>query len=267
MALRHIENMATLLCKDDSFSTLLEDERACKNADIARTRRTIHRADLQNILVDSARESGVNIRTDCEVVSVDCKAGSVRLVSGEVASGDLVIAADGLWSALRNTIIDDKVEPTETGDLAYRGTFTREQLEALGDDDVKAFCKTQQLNMWLGPLNHAVFYPIRGGSLYNLVLLKPDDMESGQRSVIGDLDQMLDAFKGWDPMYAAMRSLSVTRHAKPDTFDSLTKICSCFASVIKWKLCHHGELKSWIRVSLQFYVAVVYIFKRLWQFY
>lgn len=142
----------------------------------------------------------MDVRTNCEVTEVDSTTGEVRLSDGRVLHGDLIIGADGLWSVLRNTVAEETVSPEETGDLAYRGTFSREQLEALGSAEVKAFCKTQELNMWLGPLNHAVFYPIRGGSLYNLVLLKPDDMAAGQRTEIGDTEQMLDAFKGWDPM-------------------------------------------------------------------
>jgi salicylate hydroxylase len=54
--------------------------------------------------------------------------------------------------------------------------------------------------MWLGPKNHAVFYPVRNGAMFNLVLLKPDDMETGKKTEPGDLQEMLDSFAGWDPM-------------------------------------------------------------------
>jgi salicylate hydroxylase len=109
------------------------------------TGKTIHHADLQTILRNEVCDTGAIVRTNCEVVSVNCEAADVRLLSGEVVLGDLVVAADGFWSSLRNTVVEEDVSHVETGDLAYRGTFTREQLEALGDADLKAFCRSQQL--------------------------------------------------------------------------------------------------------------------------
>ncbi|CAG2011201.1 unnamed protein product [Fusarium graminearum] len=189
----------------------------------------IHRADLQRTLIEIAEELGAQIRTGCDVSKADFEATEVVLSNGEHVKADVILGADGIWSTLRSQVVGQSIEPTETGDLAYRGTFTRKQLEELNDPEVLRFCEEnkQTLTLWLGPLKHAVFYAIRGGELWNLVLLTPDKMKKGQRTEKGDLGEMCQEFEGWDPI--------------------LTKITTCFSSTMKWKLCHHGELDTWVK--------------------
>lgn len=49
------------------------------------------------------------------------------------------------------------VIPAETGDLAYRATFSRDQLLALNDSHVNEICQKQAVTIWLGPDKHSVF--------------------------------------------------------------------------------------------------------------
>lgn len=91
-------------------------------------------------------------------------------------------------------------EPIETGDLAYRGTFTIEQLQGLGDPVVEQLCREPTVTLWMGPDKHVVFYPIRSGTQFNMVLLRPDDLPSGTRTGKGDIEEMRYTFKGWDPV-------------------------------------------------------------------
>lgn len=55
----------------------------------------------------------------------------------------------------------------------------------------------------MGPQKHCVFYPIRGGQEYNLVLLCPDNMPAGARTLKGELNEMRENFNNWDKMFAA----------------------------------------------------------------
>lgn len=61
--------------------------------------------------------------------------------------------------------------PQETGDLAYRGTFSRKQLHGLGNERVDKMLEQSDIQQWLGPGKHVVFYPLRSHSEYNLVVL------------------------------------------------------------------------------------------------
>lgn len=68
-------------------------------------------------------------------------------------------------------VLGRPLSPQETGDLAYRATFTRHQLERLGDESVSGLLDQSNIQVWLGPGKHAVFYPLRNRAEYNLVLL------------------------------------------------------------------------------------------------
>ena len=50
----------------------------------------------------------------------------------------------------------------------------------------------------MGPRRHCVFYPIEGGNRFNLVLLRPDNLPQGAKTVQGDIEEMRETFDGWD---------------------------------------------------------------------
>lgn len=132
----------------------------------------IHRAEYHEMLLHEALRLGAEVRTNAEVVGVENESSGsvVTLACGETLRGDVTVAADGLWSKLRSTM-GIGGDPEETGDLAYRGTFSAEQLKALGDPGVQELLDASDVQVWLGPHTHVVFYPVRNKSEYNLVLL------------------------------------------------------------------------------------------------
>lgn len=77
----------------------------------------------------------------------------------------------GLWSHLRELVLGRPFPPEETGDLAYRGTFSREQLMALGKDRINELLDQTHMQVWMGGGRHAVFYPLRNNTEFNLVLM------------------------------------------------------------------------------------------------
>ncbi len=116
----------------------------------------------------------------------------VVLQTGERISADVVIGADGkpkipragraptltggllgpgLWSKMREVVLGRPMPPAETGDLAYRGTFTRAQLEAFHDERIDEMIDRPILCNWLGENKHAVFYPLRNKTEFNLVIM------------------------------------------------------------------------------------------------
>jgi salicylate hydroxylase len=145
------------------------------------------------VLLAEALNLGAIILTHAEVIAVADDESSwrqvVSLKDGRHLSADVVVGADGksipaheiivkrltkypgLWSMLREYVLDRPFPPEETGDLAYRGTFTREQLLAFQDEGIDKLMEASNVQVWLGPGRHAVFYPLRGHTEYNLVLL------------------------------------------------------------------------------------------------
>lgn len=159
----------------------------------------IHRADLQAALVSRAREVGVDIRTGTEVADIDFSNAAVTIArSGERIQGDVVLAADGLWSRSRDLLFQQATPPQPTGDLAYRIVLTLEDVRH--DPELTEWVANPTVNFWVGPESHVVGYSVRAGREFNLVLLCPDNLPEGCTRASADLEEMRDRFKKWDPM-------------------------------------------------------------------
>ena len=125
---------------------------------------TIHRADLHGVLAEAAATAGVQVRFQQRIVDVAQRDEAVRveIANAGPREADLLVGADGLWSAVR-AHVQGSAAPAFTGDLAYRAlASTMELPPALRSDDVR---------VWLGPQLHAVAYPVRGGEAMNLVVI------------------------------------------------------------------------------------------------
>ncbi|OAP57295.1 hypothetical protein AYL99_08033 [Fonsecaea erecta] len=192
----------------------------------------IHRADYHGVLLDEAVRLGGKLRLNAEAVDVKASTENPHVVlqTGEVIDADVIVGADGLWSAIRDIVLGQPSPPVPTGDLAYRGTFSRAQLEAFQDPRVDELINSRCTYNWMGPDRHSVFYPIKNGTAFNLVLIRPDNLPPGSRTETGDIDEMRMTYQGWDPV--------------------LAKIISCHNSVLKWKLCHHEELRTWVKDNI-----------------
>jgi salicylate hydroxylase len=125
---------------------------------------TLHRADLQDLLLEAAREAGVYLKLSSRVTAVLPSMDAVGLRIGEAheVEGDALVGADGLWSVVRSQVYSDG-PPAWTGHLAYRAVATQRELpESLRSADV---------TVWLGPRLHVVAYPVRRGEILNVVAI------------------------------------------------------------------------------------------------
>jgi salicylate hydroxylase len=154
------------------------------------------------LLLDEALRRGVQIRLGTEVETIDFSAGraSVTAKSGQLFNADVVIGADGLWSRTRGLLLRLDAPPIATGDMAYRATFSAEQLKCLSHEKLNNLIDRPEVNVWIGPNAHAVMYSVQGGTVYNLVLVCPDTLPPGFNTIEGDVKEMRNAFAGWDPM-------------------------------------------------------------------
>ena len=184
-----------------------------------------HRVDVQTAMFDRCKELGVEFRFNARVGEYDLEAPVAILPDGEVIPADIIIAADGLWSRARNHFLGKDVSPKPTGDLAYRIVLERDQIT---DPDLLRFVEKPQVHLWAGPGCHVMFYCIRK-TMFNLVLLVPDNLPENVAKAPGDLSEMRELFKGWDPV--------------------LTKFLSLVQKVDKWRLMHLTEMASWSNAS------------------
>jgi salicylate hydroxylase len=148
--------------------------------------------------LDEALRLGVQVIHGAEVETIDLSGGRpiLTLESGQVYRSDVVVGADGLWSSTRSLLLGRETPPIASGDMAFRATFSKEQLQGLGNTDLDALISKPEVNCWIGPNAHAVLYPVKNGTLYNLVLICPDTLPPGFNTVEGEVEEMRNAFAG-----------------------------------------------------------------------
>lgn len=124
---------------------------------------TLHRADLHASLLAAARaHRSVELRENFEVSAVEPLADKVvaRAPDGTEVEGSSLIAADGIWSGVRQWIAP-RADLRFAGATAWRALLPRESVPPPFD--------APMVGLWLGAKAHLVTYPVRGGKDLNVV--------------------------------------------------------------------------------------------------
>ena len=146
---------------------------------------TVHRADLQALLLEGARQAGAEVRLGARIATVLPGPQEVRVEVGDSGhdEGDVLVGADGVWSQVRQQVCNDG-PPRATGHLAYR-TLALQR-------DLPAALRSEDVTVWLGPRLHVVAYPVRAGEMLNVVAVvqgsaagAPEDWD--QAAAVADL--------------------------------------------------------------------------------
>jgi salicylate hydroxylase len=168
---------------------------------------TIARVDLHTLLHRAVLAQGlseIHLGRAAQRVSQDASAVELLTDDDRKRRANVLIAADGVWSHVRNFLRQD-VQPVFSGHLAYRAMAKQADLpQALRSD-----CVT----VWLGPAMHAVQYPVHGGEVLNLVVIvegaSPDPAQEWEQAAVrsdllarlpgacGDLHDLVAAMAQW----------------------------------------------------------------------
>jgi salicylate hydroxylase len=157
----------------------------------------MHRADLVDILASALPADVVHTGHRCTGFEQDGDVARVSFANGVVAEADLVIAADGIHSELRQNVVPPS-RPIFSGSVSYRGVLAHELIP---------HWPTGSWQMWLGKGKHflAFTFPVRAGRLINYVGFVPADEESKESwSAPGDPDVLRQEFAGWDPRIGSL---------------------------------------------------------------
>lgn len=130
---------------------------------------TIHRADILGLLLTAVQQqAATELRLDSELAGYIQNEQRVLVRPREGASieGDLLVGADGLWSPVRQWLLNDGM-PRVTGHLAYRALVSQAALPQT--------LRSQHVTVWLGPRLHVVQYPVRRGEWLNVVAIVHDE--------------------------------------------------------------------------------------------
>jgi 3-hydroxybenzoate 6-monooxygenase len=180
-----------------------------------------HRADIHGVFLRACQQSNLislenNSRVDDFVD--DGKTVTATLQSGERIAGRALIGCDGMWSRTREKIIGDG-PPRVSGHIAYRAVLRREEVpDDLWRPDVV---------LWAGPRTHFVHYPLRRGTLYNLVAVFHSDRYVEGWNAEADADELWAHFRG----------------QRPEVLRLLERI----ETWRMWVLCDREPIKEWSR--------------------
>jgi salicylate hydroxylase len=131
---------------------------------------TVHRADLQAVLLQAVQKTSVQLHTHAAFTRYDVnvdkdaenRAGISVTIHDEHYAGDYLIGADGLRSQVRQQYLQDGAA-SETAHSVYRALMPQAALPQS--------LRSQNITVWLAPKVHVVAYPIRAGQLLNVVVI------------------------------------------------------------------------------------------------
>ena len=165
--------------------TLVPIERASARSKYGAPYVTIHRADLHAVLVEAAQSAGVRLMTGAAVSAT--QGTSAVLHDGRIIAADALIGADGLKSVVRRRF--EPVAAHFTGHVAWR---------ALVPVDAGLFDLIDPPGIHIGPGRMVTRYPVRGGSLLNMVFFaRQDGWTDDGWQIPASADDLAQAFGGW----------------------------------------------------------------------
>ncbi|MFS8199002.1 FAD-dependent monooxygenase (plasmid) [Streptomyces sp. CWNU-52B] len=150
----------------------------------------VHRGELYRLLLDSCRRSGaIELRAHSRATGYrqDATSATVLLADGTRVTGDAVIGADGIRSAIRAQLVGDG-EPRVAGITVYRTVVPMER--------VPEELRWNAVTWWAGPGRHFVHYAIAGGRYLNLAPSIENGVTEAFAGVPVAAPEVLGAFAG-----------------------------------------------------------------------
>jgi salicylate hydroxylase len=149
------------------------------------------RSDLQQVLVGALPSGALMLGAEVASVQPEAEAVSVALEDGRVIRADVVVAADGINSRIRQQLVGHDDAPVFSGTVVYRGLAPQEDVADIDPDAVHRY--------WVGPHRHCVVYWISAGQLMAVNAAIKDPHES-HLSAMNEADpqEVLGYLDGWD---------------------------------------------------------------------
>ena len=180
---------------------------------------TAHRGDVLNALLSAARaQPGITLSTGFEVASLSQDDRRVHAISndGRTRQGELLVGADGRWSAVRRLALGDVRLPFSDY-VAYRAVVPV--------DAIPAPLQGANVHVWLAPNCHVVHYPVRAGREHALVVVLEEP----------------GTFEGW----STDADVAHVQRATKNLAANLSELIHAAASWRKWALSDPAPFAAW----------------------
>ncbi|HUH88276.1 MAG TPA: FAD-dependent monooxygenase [Pusillimonas sp.] len=181
----------------------------------------VHRADIHNVLLDTCLKTpSIEVTVNAAVVAHEDLGDHVRVTcsDGRTFEGAALIAADGLKSRARELLVKDELCPI--GYVAHR---TIVDMADIPSD----FPYRTEVVLWSGPGYHVVHYPLRQGTLFNIVAVFKDPApQHGDQYVTHEQE---------------------VRHVYANAHPALKKILSLMDLERRWIIADRNPIRRWNR--------------------
>ena len=186
----------------------------------------LHRADLHGLLLKAAAREGVQVVNDAAVQKVGQSENQavfdvVQRSHLSHYSAAVGVAADGVWSPLRQQLLGDGL-PSFTGHIAYRALVAQA--------DLPQHLRSQDASVWMGAQAHVVSYPVRGGDYLNVVCL-------AEGRLLEDDAKHLPALHTWNAQKSQAQTLAELSHALRGACVPLVDLMRACSDWRLWPLC------------------------------
>ncbi|MFI5775847.1 FAD-dependent monooxygenase [Nocardia sp. NPDC051570] len=176
----------------------------------------IYRPDLIEALAGALPGAVLHTGHRCTAFRQGDRSAEVTFDNGSSVEADIVIAADGIHSALQHYVVEPQ-PPVFSGMIAYRG--------ALPASRVPDWPRSAMV-MWTGQGKHFLTFGMRAGELRNYVGFVPADEQMRESwSAPGDPATLAAEFSGWDPQ--------------------LTELLAQVETTFRWGLYDRNPLPRW----------------------
>ncbi len=152
-----------------------------------------YRPDLHRVLAAAAPPGSVRFGAEVVGVEQDEAGAAALLADGSRVAADVVVAADGVRSGLRQQLVGAE-DPVFSGTVVYRGIARREDVAHLHPPRTNLY--------WLGPQRHGVSYWLSGGSRLAVTLATREAEWSRESWTLeAPVAEALAFVEGWDDAY------------------------------------------------------------------
>ena len=166
----------------------------------------VARAALQHLLCRAYGDE-VKLEQRCVGVEQDDQGVTAIFESGHRATGDILIAADGLRSVLRDYVLGEAVQPNYAGYINWNG------LVPASDD----LAPPQSWVIYVGEHKRASMMPVANGLYYFFDVPLPSDTPAHPDQYQREL---FEHFQGWaDPVQRLIERLDPQKTARPAIHD------------------------------------------------
>ncbi|KAK7957717.1 monooxygenase [Apiospora saccharicola] len=169
------------------------------------------RGDLVAKLRQRAIKLGATVHLGARVTDVRHEDGNgdgaggvrIRLHGGEEHRGDLVVVAQGTHSRLRNTLLDQPLEPVATGYTAFRMDVSQSGIVNPSPKLVAFMDGPPSVRTWVGQGSYVTVHPMDKAGLLSLLVLFPGALQQHNEDTIPQ-GKLIRYLKGWDDMIYSM---------------------------------------------------------------